>query len=201
MHAIVLKKLGHDVHVLEKSSADVLRSQAGGLNAGPDVQKFIAEYIQPQEPYTKTSNAVEVINLQGAVINQIPSKDPYQLTTWSLLYRMFKTHFLADGGSVVKYEMEKHVKGIKEDGDKVLVTYSNADGTSHELSADLVIAADGAHSIIRRTVIPDATPPEYAGFVTWRGALSVSEVSAASRAVLEGRMLIFRTDDGGYTVS
>jgi 2-polyprenyl-6-methoxyphenol hydroxylase-like FAD-dependent oxidoreductase len=191
MHAIVLKK----------SSADVLKSQAGGLSAGPDVQKFITEYVQPKEPYAKTAKGVEVVNLKGAVINSIPSKDPYQLTTWSLLYRMFMTHFLSEGGSMVKYETEKNVKDVKEDGDKVLVTYSDLDGTSHELSADLVIAADGAHSAIRRTVIPDAAPPEYAGFVTWRGALPVSEVSAASRVVLEDRMLIFRTDNGGYTVS
>jgi 2-polyprenyl-6-methoxyphenol hydroxylase-like FAD-dependent oxidoreductase len=114
---------------------------------------------------------------------------------------MFVTHFLAGGGSVVKYETEKHVKDVKEDGDRVLITYTDADGTSHELSADLVIAADGAHSSIRRAVISDATPPEYAGFVTWRGALPASQVSAASRAALERRMLIFRTDHGGYTVS
>jgi len=164
------------------------------------VQKFINEYIKPQEPYAKIAKSFEVVNLEGGTINTIPSKDPYHLTTWSLLYNLLKSHLLADANSQAKYETEKSVRTVKTDGDELVVVYS--DGTSeaqHELRADLVIAADGAHSAIRETVVPGLSP-QYVGFVTWRGAVPAAAVSEASRKVLEGRILMFRTEDG-YTVS
>lgn len=196
----MFQSLGHDVHVLERSPGELLRSQAAGLSAGPDVQKFINEYIKPKQPYAKTAGSVEVIDVKGGVINPIPSKVPYQLTTWSLLYNLFKSHLLAADGSKAKYETEKSVREVKTDSDKLVVVYSDtASETQHELRADLVIAADGAHSAVRDAVIPGISP-QYTGFVTWRGAVPAAAVSAASRKVLEGRMLIFRTDNG-YTVS
>ncbi|WP_315904644.1 hypothetical protein [Streptomyces sp. CBG33] len=37
-----------------------------------------------------------------------------------------------------------------------------------ELTADLVVAADGIGSATRRLLFPDHPGPEYAGFTTWR---------------------------------
>jgi 2-polyprenyl-6-methoxyphenol hydroxylase-like FAD-dependent oxidoreductase len=155
------------------------------------VQKFINEYIKPQEPYAKIAESVEVINLEGGTINTIPSKDPYNL---------FKSHLLADANQQAKYETEKWVQAVRSDGDELVVVYSDTTSEAqHELRADLVIAADGAHSAIRETVVPGQSP-QYVGFLTWRGAVPAAVVSEASRKVLEGRILMFRTEDG-YTVS
>jgi hypothetical protein len=90
--------------VLERSPAELLRSQAGDLSAGPEVQQFIKEYIRPQNAYAKIAQSVEVIDVEGGVINSIPSKDPYQLTTWILLHNLFKDHFLAATEAKAKYE-------------------------------------------------------------------------------------------------
>jgi len=40
--------------------------------------------------------------------------------------------------------------------------------TAGELSADLVVAADGARSTIRAQLFPDVPEPAYAGFTSWR---------------------------------
>ncbi|KAH8722880.1 hypothetical protein GQ44DRAFT_657800 [Phaeosphaeriaceae sp. PMI808] len=202
MNAIVLQDLGHDVYVLEKSSEDSLRSQAAGLSAGPDVQRLIKEYMKPTKEYAKIATAVEVVDLEGNVINPIPSKDPYHLTTWSLLYNLFKSHLLAPGSTkpAARYETGKTVSAVEPEGDALVVSFTGS-GTQdvHKLRADLVIAADGAHSTIRASIFPDVTP-RYAGFITWRGAVPASEISPASRKAMEGRLLIFRTEDG-YTLS
>lgn len=200
MHAIVLKSFGHDVHVLEQSRGNSLRSRAAGLSVGPEVQKFINEYIKPQQPYMQAARSVGVTNVEGEIITRIPSKEPYRLTTWSLLHNIFKEHLLADTQSKAVYETEKWVHEVKIDDDKLVVVYSDlADETQHELRADLVIAADGVHSTIRGSLFPDASP-EYTGFITWRGVVPITTVSEASRKILEERMLIFRSDNS-YIIS
>ncbi|MFI0790244.1 FAD-dependent oxidoreductase [Streptomyces lydicus] len=42
------------------------------------------------------------------------------------------------------------------------------DGAGEELTADLVVGADGIHSAVRRAVFPGHPEPRYAGFTAWR---------------------------------
>ncbi|MFH8683556.1 FAD-dependent oxidoreductase [Streptomyces lydicus] len=42
------------------------------------------------------------------------------------------------------------------------------DGPDEELTADLVVGADGIHSAVRRAVFPGHPEPRYAGFTAWR---------------------------------
>lgn len=197
LHAIIFKHLGHHVHVLEKSSEALLQSQAAGLSVGPDVQKLINEYINPDKPYTKTSSLLEIVNIKGDVINTLSSGDVTHITTWSVLYNLLKSSFLEAGTvSLANYETDKHVQDVSYDGTKVAVAYTDtAAGTSNVLQADLVIAADGGHSAVRKMLIP-GLEPRYAGHVTWRGAVPVSAISEASRLVLQDRIILFRTVRG-----
>jgi 2-polyprenyl-6-methoxyphenol hydroxylase-like FAD-dependent oxidoreductase len=171
-HAIVFKHLGHNVHILEQSSQFVLQSQAASLRAGPTVQNTVDKYLKSEKAYAKTSNIVEVLNLKGAVINSFPSDDTMYLTTWSLLYGLLKSHFSGEGStSSVLYETNKRVGNIVYTGDKVAITYYDANtGLSNVLQADMVNAADGVHSRARESVEPGLSP-KYAGYVTWRGAV------------------------------
>lgn len=190
------------MRVLEKSPASVLQSEAAGLRAGPDVQRLINEYVQPAQPYATTSTVVNVIDVQGALINVVPSNDSMHLTTWSLLHGMLKSSLLKEGSaaSVATYETDKLVEDVKYDGGKVTVAYSDTKtGISNVLNADLVISADGGHSKIRETVLPGLSP-KYVGYVTWRGAVPESAISEASRKSLQNKVLLFRTERG-YTIS
>lgn len=55
------------------------------------------------------------------------------------------------------------VTDINTDGATVTVKYGNRTDT-----ADLLVAADGIHSITRTKFWPEAKPPQYAGYTTWR---------------------------------
>ncbi|MBL1089699.1 MULTISPECIES: FAD-dependent monooxygenase [Streptomyces] len=63
-------------------------------------------------------------------------------------------------------------------GDKDMTsTRGNAkDNARHtDLSADLVVAADGIHSAVRRAVFPGHPAPRYAGFTAWRFVVPAPE--------------------------
>jgi 2-polyprenyl-6-methoxyphenol hydroxylase-like FAD-dependent oxidoreductase len=50
------------------------------------------------------------------------------------------------------------------------VTVVGRDGSGRlELTADLVVAADGMHSTLRRQISPEFPEPRYSGYTTWRG--------------------------------
>ncbi|MCI3278776.1 FAD-dependent monooxygenase [Streptomyces cylindrosporus] len=49
-----------------------------------------------------------------------------------------------------------------------------------ELQADLVVAADGIHSAVRRKLFPEHPGPVYSGFTTWRVVIPVPGVEFAS---------------------
>ncbi|MFC8393160.1 FAD-dependent monooxygenase [Streptomyces sp. NPDC057238] len=49
-----------------------------------------------------------------------------------------------------------------------------------ELEADLVVAADGIHSAVRRVLFPGHPGPVYAGFTTWRVVIPLPGVEFAS---------------------
>ncbi|MGG2464823.1 FAD-dependent monooxygenase [Streptomyces sp. RGM 3693] len=51
------------------------------------------------------------------------------------------------------------------------------DGAPTDLTADLVVAADGIHSAVRRTLFPGHPAPRYAGFTTWRFVVSAADAA------------------------
>ena len=199
MHATVFKKLGHKLYVLEKSSQDVLRSQAAGLQAGQVVQKFTDEYIKYDKAYATVpaANIIEVVNSEGAVINPIPVGNIMHLITWNSLFELFKSHLLNDSTSLgASYETDKLGQDVVYNGGKVSVSYMDTKNIFMSiLKADLLIAADGGHSTVRKMILSEITL-KYVGYVTWRGSVSENCLTDALRAVWQDRVLLFRTEKG-----
>jgi len=61
------------------------------------------------------------------------------------------------------------VTGFAERNGGVEVSLRAADGTASRDDADLLVAADGIHSAVRRQIFPDEGPPSWGGAVLWRG--------------------------------
>ena len=84
----------------------------------------------------------------------------------------------------------KKLTGIADDGTRVTATF--ADGTTD--TADMLIGADGARSIVRDYVQPEGAPPiarEYSGYTNFNGLVPVSETIGRATAwttyVAEGK--------------
>ena len=68
------------------------------------------------------------------------------------------------------------VDRVEENGEGVEVGYVDAEGRDRRLEAELVIAADGASSVVRQIVAPEAKR-SYVGYVIQRGTVPVEELS------------------------
>lgn len=60
-------------------------------------------------------------------------------------------------------------EGFREAGGKVEVAFRCADGTVQREEADILVAADGIHSAVRKQLFPQEGPPRWGGAVLWRG--------------------------------
>ena len=68
-------------------------------------------------------------------------------------------------------QLGKKMVELQEQKDGVLVKF--ADGT--EIKTDLLIGADGTHSITRAYVLGEQVSRRYAGYVNWNGVVEISE--------------------------
>ena len=65
----------------------------------------------------------------------------------------------------------KKMVALNDDGQQVTVSF--ADGS--EIQTDLLVGADGTHSMTRAYVLGENVPRRYAGYVNWNGLVEVSE--------------------------
>ena len=75
---------------------------------------------------------------------------------------------------------------VEERADAATAVFETADGES-SVTADLVVAADGIHSAVRRAHYPDEGAPIWNGLTLWRGTARVP-------AYLDGRTMIMAGD-------
>ncbi|PWJ26823.1 2-polyprenyl-6-methoxyphenol hydroxylase-like FAD-dependent oxidoreductase [Branchiibius hedensis] len=59
--------------------------------------------------------------------------------------------------------------GYTQDAGKVTVDLQHIDGTSSQVTADVVIATDGIKSAVRTQMHPESATPAYSGITMWRG--------------------------------
>lgn len=198
MHAIAARHYGHNVHVLEKASVTQLQSQAAGLRIGPDVQNFIEKYIKSVDPFAITLDTITYTDAAGEVTHSVPSRVPMHLTTWSFLHEIFKSALQNPpvAGTKAIFDTEKIVTGVDDDAGRLIVSfYDVKTNTARTMTTDLLIAADGAHSTVRRLFYPELRP-KYAGYVTWRGAVAEHLVSKETKDLFLNRLVVFRAGQG-----
>jgi 2-polyprenyl-6-methoxyphenol hydroxylase-like FAD-dependent oxidoreductase len=66
------------------------------------------------------------------------------------------------------------------DDSTVTLDLRHADGTESRVTADLVIAADGINSVVRRQMHPASADPVYSGITMWRGTTLMEPFGSGS---------------------
>ncbi|KAF4626448.1 hypothetical protein G7Y89_g11711 [Cudoniella acicularis] len=199
--------LGHNVHILEQYPTSTRESEAAGLSVGLSGQEFLTKHDRIQEvPHFVTASNLRTLDAELKVIWE--RKVPFKLTNWKTLYYRLRSNFdglrseyvpeapqkLPSEGSII-YDVGKRVLDVSYAEDSGLtVTFKDVEnGQSGKLHPDLIIAADGASSGIRKLLYP-TLQAQYSGYLTWRGVLLEIDVSEETRNLLHDNCVRYTND-------
>ena len=157
--AHLLGSIGWDVQVFERSAGD-LASRGAGIGATDALCAVMQRVGVPLD----ASHGIRIrsrryLDRNGNVVAEVPGGG--RATAWSRVYRALKDALPAD-----RYHFNRPVTRVDQDAHGVIAEFT--DGARTE--GDLLIAADGLESTVRRQLLTSVTP-RYAGYVAWRGVV------------------------------
>lgn len=167
--AIALRKVGWDVAVYE-SRPDVRQSGAGLLIGANAIQALHRLGVAPQViASSRILKALDILSPDGKLLSRTTSRPvnddghPENIT----ILRSDLLAILADTLGRDAIHTKKTCTHVDATTGGVRAHF--ADGT--EATGDVLIAADGIHSAVRRQLLPGVRP-RYAGYTCWRGVIA-----------------------------
>ena len=173
--ACLLRDDGHRVEVRERSPRE-LEERGAGIGFLPATYRYLVERARVDLPrISVATDHIRYLGRDGSVVHAAQHR--YLFSSWNTVYRRLLDHYLGSGDAA--YLLGSEVVSVEQTADAVTATY--ADGT--ERTTELLVAADGIGSTIRRQFHPDVAP-SYAGYVAWRGTCTESVLDPAITAEL-----------------
>jgi len=174
--ALLLRQVGWRVDVYERVSVDLSARRAGIVTHDElwRVLECVGIRCEPRKVGVEVSGRT-VLDSKGAVAGELAH--PQVLMSWGRLYSLLRAA-LPNG----EYHAGKSLTALEQD--RAAVTARFADGSTE--CAELLVAADGIHSMVRSLIFP-AAKPVYAGYFAWRGLVEEQALSAGVRQVLGDR--------------
>ncbi len=170
--ANLLRATGWDVTVFERASEDL-----AGRGAAIGVTEELFEVLRRIGVRLDTSAGVVVrsiiaLDRAGRVTHDVPRRPVTD--AWARIYRPLKETLPSQ-----HFRPAMTLARVEQDANSVTAIF--ADGSRAQ--GELLIGADGIHSIVRRQFAPQAQP-RYAGYVCWRGIVADSKLAEGERALI-----------------
>lgn len=163
--ALVLRDLGCDVNVYERSTAE-LEARGAGIVLHPVTVRYFEERRHLDAARVSVSLPwLRFLDRDGSVAYE--ERTNYRFSSWNTLYRNLLACFDHN-----RYHLGHEMVDVEQDGRRARLRFANGATTS----ADLVVCADGVSSRSRAILQPHVAP-RYAGYVAWRGTIPESELS------------------------
>ena len=184
----LLRQAGWHVTVFERSAGDLADRGAGlGVSAELfDIMRRVGIRIS-QSLAVKLRSAIW-LDQNGEVAYEIGRAA--QGSAWPTIYRPLRAAF-----PNALYRSAMALEGVEQDEGGVTAIF--ADGTRER--GDLLVAADGIFSTVRRQFLP-LVAPNAAGYVAWRGTIAEQELPQASQDLLAHR-IAFSFPEGEMVLS
>jgi 2-polyprenyl-6-methoxyphenol hydroxylase-like FAD-dependent oxidoreductase len=166
--AALLRRIGWDVDVYERSSVELV-GRGAGITTHPELLDALRA-----SGAGMTNLGVEVerriaLDRAGRVIAE--KQLPQILTSWDRLQRLMRATI-----DPAHYHLGRTFARVEQDGAGVAVHF--ADGGCER--ADILIGGDGIRSSVRGEVAPKIAPI-YAGYYIWRGAPAEADLTPETR--------------------
>jgi 2,6-dihydroxypyridine 3-monooxygenase len=169
--ALLLRELGHDVTVYERSGAE-LEQRGAGIGFLSASYRYLVERARVDlDRISISTGYIRYLDRQGRVIHE--QAQPYRFSNWNTIYRSLLRCFGRE-----RYLLGRECMEITQRDGKAQIRH--ADGT--EVDFDLVVCADGVNSRGRASLLPEARP-HYAGYVAWRGLVPAKELGEKAAAI------------------
>jgi 2-polyprenyl-6-methoxyphenol hydroxylase-like FAD-dependent oxidoreductase len=186
--ACLLREVGWDVAVFEKTAGD-LSGRGAGLGLSAELFQVLKRVGAAINPSTCVPvSALVWLGQDGAAVQRIPR--PWITGAWSRIYLPLRAA-VPDAIIFPGRTLER----VEQHGDTAVAHF--ADGGCE--TGDLLVAADGVYSTVRRQFMPEVAP-RYAGYVAWRGVIEESELTAAEHALLRD-CIVFAFPEGEMSLS
>jgi 2-polyprenyl-6-methoxyphenol hydroxylase-like FAD-dependent oxidoreductase len=184
----LLHRAGWDVTVYERSRSD-LADRGAGLGVSQELFDIMARIgIKPDPTLSVGAKSSIWLGQQDEIVQELQRSS--RGSTWPVIYQPLRHAFPSE-----HYRPGMVLTRIDQDGGRARAIF--ADGTAEE--ADLIVAADGVMSTVRRQFLPEVTPKQ-AGYVAWRGIIDEREIPMSGRELLFDR-IAFAFPDGEMILS
>lgn len=91
MHAIALKRLGHNIHILEQYATHHRESNAAGISTGPHMHEFMSKHDHVPSPYSVPTFGLHMMDpefrLKGV------REQGFEMSCWRVLYYRLRGNF------------------------------------------------------------------------------------------------------------
>ncbi len=141
------------------------------LGLGEKMAKIggIMDYMEYRHSQGQVLSHIDLTPLIQAV-----GQRPYPVVRADL-QSMLQTELESYG---VEIQLNHRCIDIEEDAKGVTAIFENG----HKATGDLLIAADGVHSLLRTYVLGESVMPQYGGYINWNGLVPASEDLAPKNA-------------------
>ncbi|NMG05797.1 FAD-dependent urate hydroxylase HpxO [Brasilonema sp. UFV-L1] len=170
---IALRQVGYSVEIYDKVSE--LRPAGAGISVwsngvkvlnrlglGKEIAR-IGGVIDRTVYYSHTGEKLTDFSLQP-LIDRVGQR-PYPVARTDL------QKMLLDANAIENVQLNSTCVAIEQDAHSVTAIFANG----RKATGDVLVAADGAHSIIRNYVLGYDLKRRYVGYVNWNGLISASE--------------------------
>ena len=171
--ALLLRDLGHDVTVLERSPVE-LEQRGAGIGFLPDSSRYLVERAGARLDDISTSTGwIRYLDRGGRTVFERAHR--YHFSSWNTVYRGLLSAFGRE-----RYLLGSEVVHAEQRADEVAVHLADGGSTT----VDLLVGADGVGSALRAHLLPGVSR-RYAGYVAWRGMVPESVLHPTTMASLD----------------
>jgi 2-polyprenyl-6-methoxyphenol hydroxylase-like FAD-dependent oxidoreductase len=160
--AVALRQFGYNVTVYERASA---QTEAGaGMMLWANAMRVLLELglVEKVKPMSGAINQFLVRTSNGKILMNIATGD-FEVPS-VCVRRADLLAMLVNEVPCEHVKLKYTLKNINQINDKVVINFENGETKEH----DMVIGADGIHSIVRKQIFDDCKPI-YRGYMVWRG--------------------------------